>query len=255
MSIDVIAAHQDLLATATADDPIGVETLRRMATVGRYNDWIFQEIAPYAGSRLLEVGCGIGNMSEYFVDRDLLMGLDMLPASVELTRRRHLHHDNVMAQLGDITDPGILQELQSYVFDTVICLNVLEHIRADQTALEHMRMLLIPGGRLLLFVPAGAYMYGTLDTALGHFRRYTLAGLRQQVEMAGLEIERLGYLNLAGIPGWWLNSRVLKRDLLPQGQLAWFNRLAPFFIAGERALRRAWDLPVGQSLLCIARRP
>lgn len=253
MSLDVITAHQDLLATAAADDPIGVETLRRMATVGRYNDWIYQEIAPYAGRRLLEVGCGIGNMSEYFVDRDLLVGLDMLPASVELTRRRHLRHDNIQAQLGDITNPDLLPDLQAYAFDTVICLNVLEHIGDDQTALQHMRAALIPGGRLLLFVPAGGYMYGSLDTALGHYRRYNLPGLRQQVQEAGFSIERLGYLNLAGIPGWWLNSRVLKRELLPQGQLAWFNRLAPLFVAGERALRRAWDLQVGQSLLCIAR--
>lgn len=252
MSLDAIAAHQDLLATAAADDPIGVETLRRMATVGRYNDWIYQEIAPFAGRRLLEVGCGIGNMSEYFVDRDLLVGLDMLPASVELTRRRHLRHNNVVAQLGDITDPGLLPDLRVFGFDTVICLNVLEHIRDDQTALEHMRLALIPGGRLLLFVPAGAYMYGTLDLALGHFRRYNLPDLRRQVEAAGFEIEQLGYLNLAGIPGWWLNSRVLKRDLLPQGQLSWFNRLAPAFVASERALRRLWDAPVGQSLLCIA---
>ncbi|MCW5860533.1 MAG: hypothetical protein KIS63_19725, partial [Caldilineales bacterium] len=131
---------------------------------------------------------------------------------------------------------------------------VLEHIRADQIALAHMRDVLIDGGRLLLFVPAGGYMYGSLDTALGHFRRYDLAGLRRQVLEAGLSIERLGYLNLAGIPGWWLNSRVLKRNLLPQGQLAWFNRLAPFFVASERLLRRLWDAPVGQSLLCIARR-
>lgn len=254
MTIDAIAAHHDLLATAAADDPIGVETLRRMATVGRYNDWIYEEIAPYAGQRLLEVGCGIGNMSEYFVDRELLVGLDMLPASVELTRRRHLRHDNVLAQLGDITDPDLLPDLRACAFDTVLCLNVLEHIRADQIALAHMRDVLIDGGRLLLFVPAGGYMYGSLDTALGHFRRYDLAGLRRQVLEAGLSIERLGYLNLAGIPGWWLNSRVLKRDLLPQGQLAWFNRLAPLFVASERLLRRLWDAPVGQSLLCIARR-
>ncbi len=139
-------------------------------------------------------------------------------------------------------------------FDTVICLNVLEHIGDDRTALRYMYEALQPGGHLALFVPAGAYMFGTLDVALGHHRRYDLPNLRRRVSEAGFAIERLGYLNLAGIPGWWLNSRVLKRDLLPAGQLAWFNRLAPLFIRGERLLRRLWDAPAGQSLICIAQR-
>ena len=254
MSIDILAAHQDLLQAAAASDPVGYETLRRMSTVARYNDWIFDEIAPYAGQRILEVGCGIGNMTEYFVDRQLLVGVDLLPASVELTRRRHQHHPQVQAYGGDITDAAFVASLQSHRFDTVICLNVLEHIGDDRTALAHMYKLLEPGGRLLLFVPAGSYMFGTLDMALGHHRRYELRPLREQVAAAGFTIERLGYLNLAGIPGWWLNSRVLKRDLLPEDQLAWFNRLAPLFIRSEKLLRRVWDAPWGQSLLCIARR-
>lgn len=248
------ALSQDLLDAVDHSDPIGYETLRRMATVERYNDWIFQEIAPYAGQRILEVGCGIGNMTEYFVDKELLLGIDLLPASVELTRRRHLHRANVQADWGDITEPAFVAQLKQHRFDTAICLNVLEHIGDDRTALRHMFEALEPGSKLLLFVPAGAYLFGTLDTALGHFRRYDRAGLRERVLEAGFSIERLGYLNLAGIPGWWLNARLLKRDILPQGQLAWFNRLAPLFIRSERILRRVWDVPIGQSLLCIARR-
>jgi len=254
VSIDPAQSHEELHEAAAASDPIGYETLRRMATVERYNDWIYQEIAPHAGRRLLEVGCGIGNMTDYFVRSDLLVGLDLLPASVELTRRRHLSYDHVEAVLGDITDPALASRLQAYAFDTVICLNVLEHIPDDRTALRHMHNVLRPEGRLLLFVPAGSYMYGTLDAALGHYRRYDQIALGERVTAAGFSIDRLSYLNLAGIPGWWLNSRVLKRNLLPQTQLTLFNRLAPAFIAGERLLRRVWDVPLGQSLLCIAHR-
>ena len=235
-------------------DPIGYETLLRMATVARYNDWIYEELSPHAGNRVLEVGCGIGNMTEYFVDRELLVGIDLLPASVELTRQRHARNVHVIAHLGDITDPDLVAALRGYRFDTVLCLNVLEHIEDDERALRHMRDLLIPGGKLLLFVPAGGYMFGTLDQALGHYRRYEKDMLAERVRVAGFSIVRLGYLNLAGAPGWWLNSRVLKRELLPKRQLHWFNRLAPFFIRVERLLRRFWDVPVGQSLLCIAQR-
>jgi len=250
VSSDLSTFHPDPLDIEHSD-PIGYETLRRMATVARYNDWIYEELAPFSGQRILEVGCGIGNMTEYFVDRELLVGLDLLPASVELTRRRHRGRSNVQARRGDITDPALATELRKMHFDTVLCLNVLEHIAADYTALHNMYRILAPGGRLLLFVPAGAFMYGTLDTALGHHRRYDRRNLKEQVHATGFTIERLGYLNLAGIPGWWLNSRVFNRDLLPKRQLTWFNRLAPLFIRSERALRSIWDVPVGQSLLCV----
>lgn len=253
-SLDPRFLEQGLLQDVVHSDPVGYETLKRMATVERYNDWIFEVLAPFAGQRILEVGCGIGNMTEYFVDRELLVGIDLLPASVELTRRRHVGRENVIAHRGDITDAAFVQTLGGYHFDTVLCLNVLEHIGDDRLALQHMYDVLVPGGRLLLFVPAGAYMFGTLDTALGHYRRYDMEMLGERVGGAGFKIKRLGYLNLAGIPGWWLNSRVLKRQLLPKGQLSWFNRLAPLFIRGEGWLRNRWDIPVGQSLLCIAQK-
>jgi len=233
---------------------IGYETLRRMATVERYNAWIYDELTGSVGQRVLEVGCGIGNMTEYFVDRDLLVGVDLLPASVELTRQRHTARNNVLAHLGDITDSDLLSALKHYHFDTVLCLNVLEHIEDDLLALRHMHEVLVPDGKLLLFVPAGAYMFGTLDTALGHYRRYERTMLVERVTAAGFTIQRLGYLNLAGIPGWWLNSHVLKRQILSTSQLDWFNRLAPLFIRGERLLRKVWDAPYGQSLLCVAQR-
>jgi len=137
----------------------------------------------------------------------------------------------------------------------VLCVNVLEHIREDGVALRHIREVLVPHGRLLLLVPAGKYLYGTLDRALGHYRRYEREELAARVRDAGLRPVQVRYMNLAGIPGWFLNSRVLKRTLLPQGQLRWFDRLAPLFIRSERMLRRWWDLPVGQSLICIAEKP
>ncbi len=234
------------------EDAIGVETLRRMASVRHYNQWIYEELAPFAGQRLLEVGCGIGNMTGYFLDRELLVGIDRLPASVEYTRQRFKDHANVEIFQGDIVDPDILPRLKPYRFDTAICINVLEHIREDGRALRHIWQTLKPDGRLLLLVPAGKYMYGTLDQALGHFRRYERAELGERVREAGFHLIQLRYMNLAGIPGWYLNSRILKRHLLPQSQLRWFDRLAPFFIRTERFLRRGWDIPAGQSLICIA---
>jgi len=225
-----------------------------MASVDRYNRWIFEEIAPYVGQRLLEVGCGIGNMTAYFLDRELIYSIDLLPESIVVVREQFGHHTNLRLRVGDIGDPSLVADLASCRFDTVACLNVLEHIEDDEQALRHMYRLLQPGGHLLLVVPAGRYMFGTLDEALAHYRRYELKPLEALVRDVGFEVVRIGYLNLVGIAGWWLNSRLLKRQLLPKGQLTWFNWLAPVFIRFERLLRAVWDLPWGQSLVCISRR-
>lgn len=236
------------------DDPIGRATLGRMANVDRYNRWIFEEIAPFAGRRMLEVGCGIGNMTDFFLDLEQVVAIDRHSGSVHNVRVKYATRTNVQIYQGDITTRGTVQELMPHRFDTVMCLNVLEHIEQDQTALRHMAELLMPGGHLLLFVPAGQYMYGSLDRALGHYCRYEKRILEDKVRSAGFRIVRSGYLNLAGIPGWWLNSRILRRTILSTGQLRLFNALAPLFIGFERGLRHMWDLPVGQSLVCIGQR-
>jgi SAM-dependent methyltransferase len=233
---------------------IGLETLRRMSAVDKYNLWVAKKMAPYVGQRILEIGAGIGNMTEPFLDRELLVTIDILPEAIDALAERHRAHVQVQPSVGDIVDPTTVSRLKHCLFDTAMCTNVLEHIEQDETALHHMADLLISGGHLVLFVPAGQYMYGTLDVALGHFRRYEARGLRALVERAGLTVERMDYCNLTGIPGWWLNSRVLKRDLLPIGQLKLFNALAPLTLGLEDFVARFLRLPVGQSLLCIARK-
>jgi len=144
-----------------------------------------------------------------------------------------------------------VEQLRDYKFDTTILLNVLEHIPDDARALACIHRLLAPGGRLLLLVPAERYLYGTLDRALGHYRRYQPGPLRELVVGNGFEIESFRYMNLPGILGWFLNGRVLRRELLPRPQLALFNVLAPLFERCEAAI----PPPRGQSLVAICRKP
>ena len=135
-------------------------------------------------------------------------------------------------------------------FDTIICLNVLEHVRDDGRSLAVMRALLRSGGRLLLLVPALPAIYGTLDTALGHHRRYTPRELREKFSTAGLTMRHLEYFNLAGILGWWFTGRVLRRSLIPAASLALYDALVPLF-----RLERLLPWRVGQSLIAIGERP
>ncbi len=231
-------------------EAVGVETLLRMADVTAYNDWVFRRIRPYLGDRLLEVGSGIGNMSGYYADRDLLVCVDLLAESLDLVRAKLGDRPNLVMVQGDVCAESTIARLGGFRFDTAVMLNVLEHIGDDAAALEAIHRVLAPEGRLVLLLPAEHYLYGTLDRALGHFRRYEPDDVRALVPAAGYEIELLEYMNLPGILGWFLNGRVLRRQLLPRPQLAAFNTLAPLF---ER-LEGSVAPPRGQSLLVICRK-
>ena len=108
--------------------------------------------------------------------------------------------------------------------------------------------MLRPGGRLVLLVPALPALYGTLDIALHHFRRYDKAGLAKLVTDSGFDVKEIRFLNRPGVFGWWLNSRVLRRTVLPKGQLSAFKWLMPF-------LKREETNPpsFGMSLLVLGR--
>lgn len=236
---------------ATTIDPVGIETLLRMADVTAYNDWVYRQIAPYLGKRLLEVGSGIGNMTGYYADRDLLVCVDLLAESLAMVREKLGERANLRTIQGDVCAEQTIAQLRAYQFDTTVMLNVLEHIRDDARALAAIKQVLVPGGRLVLLVPALRPLYGSLDQELSHYRRYEALELETLLHGSGYAIERMYYMNMAGILGWFVNSRLLRSKILPRRQLALFNVLAPLF---ER-LEGWFPPPIGQSLIAIARKP
>lgn len=141
--------------------------------------------------------------------------------------------------------------LRPYLFDTIICLNVLEHIQDDFLTLHHFSQLLTSKGSLILLVPAHHWLYGSLDRAISHFRRYSRADIMVKLSQTGFRVQRLFAINLMGIPGWFLNSRILKSTLLPEWQLGIYERFVPAFRVAETLLGKN----VGQSWIAIAEIP
>ena len=227
---------------------IGAETLRRMSALERYNNWILEKIAPWTGNRVLEVGSGIGNISRFFLDCEELCLTDVQEDYLRTLRERFADRANVTVARYNLEESP--EALRGREFDTILALNVLEHIEKDTPALREMASLLAPGGRLILQLPAHTLLYGSLDIHLDHFRRYTAADIRRKFASAGLETERLVRFNMFGALGWLLCSRVLRKKILPQGQLGLFNRLTPLFMAIERVV----PAPFGLSLLAVGRK-
>lgn len=217
--------------------------------IDRYDDWLFDEFRPFVGQRVLEIGCGLGNHFEHLLDRELLVGFDVSEQAVKEVRRRYAGRPNVRAECLDITDRAVLT-LKQYRFDTAISINVLEHIEQDSLALKYAYQLLEGQGTLIVVVPAHHWLYGPMDSAIGHFRRYTKATLASGMRIAGFEILLAKYLNMLGAVGWLVNGRLLRRRVPPRGQLRLLNRLVPFV----RCVERIIPAPFGISLLMIARK-
>jgi SAM-dependent methyltransferase len=227
----------------------GYVTLERMGRLSRYNDWIWQSIAPYVGNRVLEVGAGIGNMTRVLYGRDLIVATDLELPYLHILRNRFSRNPTIRVERLDLNSDDCLA-LKSYAFDTVVCLNVLEHIENDEGALQRLFEILAPGGRLVLFVPADQKLFGTMDTQVGHHRRYSRESLARVMENAGFTAEMMTYRNVFGRFGWWLNGRVLKRTHLPGGQSRLFDWFVPLLKRLEPANPRK-----GLSLIAVATKP
>jgi len=234
--------------TRKAADQVGVATLERMAAAPRYNRWMFDRLRPWVGRRVLEIGAGIGNMSAFLVDRERVVLTDT--ESYYLGRLRERFAARPHVSVAELRLPAASPGLVAERLDTVVCLNVLEHIEDDRASLQAMHRLLQPGGRLVLLVPSLRALYGTLDEALGHFRRYVPAELSEKLRGAGFRLRHLEYFNLAGVPGWWVAGRLLRRRLIPTGALRWYEALVPLF-----RLERLLPWRIGQSLIAIGEVP
>jgi glycosyltransferase involved in cell wall biosynthesis len=250
---DAVSAFWTILRYFRWEAPrgdVGAVTLRRMAGLSAYNAWLHKMFEAHLGSRILEVGSGVGNQTRFFLDRERVVASDIEPHYQMELRAKFGDRPNVRVASFrfPLSGPDRTEALAERP-DTVVCLNVLEHIENDAAAVVDFASVLGPGGRLVLLVPAMPSLYGTLDVNLNHYRRYEADGLRALVSGAGFEVESLRYLNRPGVAGWWLNSRVLKRKILPRQQTRAFRLFLPLLRREERR-----PPSFGMSLLVLARK-
>ena len=219
----------------------------RLRSAGRYNEWIHSLLAPHVGRRILDAGCGIGNVTRLFLDQaELVIGYECRADFCELIQAELGARPNLRIVQGDLAHLDAAT-FAAEALDTVLCVNVLEHIECDVDLLRQFRAMLAPGGRVCLFVPAHPWLYGAHDAADGHFRRYTKGGLGEALGQAGLEVEVLRWVNLPGILAWWLN-KLRRRVAFGDSQCGAFDRAVPV-IARLEAL---FPPPIGLSLLAVA---
>jgi SAM-dependent methyltransferase len=224
-------------------------TLEELERNPRYAAWLFERCRPYLGPRVLDFGAGIGTFTALVADcAEEVVALEPEPRFSERLEARFAHDSRVEVARVEARElePGSL----GAPFDSLLCLNVLEHIDADVDALSRLRAQLRPGGRLLLLVPAHPLLYGTVDAALGHFRRYSKRELRRKLEGARFAVRELRFVNAVGVPAWFAYGRVLRHAHLAGPGMRAVDPVVP-------VARRvdALHLPFGLSLWAVAERP
>jgi len=210
-----------------ATDESGGEILERLNRAPRFAGWMADVIRPYVGNRVLEVGAGTGNMSVHLMPRNLYWATDINPHYLDYLVMLRATRPYMRVAFTNAMEAESFPKEQS--FDTVVCLNVVEHIEDDVAVLRNMWHSLSDGGRAIILVPCGPWLYGSLDNALGHFRRYTQASLVKVCEQAGFRVEQMLKFNRPGVPAWWLNGRILRRRTFALGQIRMLNLLTPIF--------------------------
>ena len=217
------------------EDAWGSQILGRMGRAPRFNAWMADTIRPFCGQRILEIGSGTGNLTRRLIPRDQYVASDINPLYLQTLQGLTADRPYLDVTLTDVTRGETFPRPEGG-FDTVVCLNVVEHVDDDVGALRNIRAVLAPAGRAIVLVPQGPEVFGTLDEVLGHKRRYTVDSLGALAAAAGFRIVELVYFNRVGRPAWWLNGRLLKRRDFGLGQIMMLNLLTPIFRLVDRAL-------------------
>ena len=221
------------------------DELDALAQAHNYYRWLMRRFRPYLGRRVVEVGAGIGTIGQHLLAQpgvEELVLIEPAANNYPLLERRYRGDPRVR------TLNGYLEEQAPLAADSIVAVNVLEHVADDLTFLQAARRSLRHGGRLLVFVPAVQAIYGSLDRVFEHHRRYGRHQLADRLCAAGFRIDQLRYANSIGVVAWFLMGRMLRRTTLGAASVRYYDRaVIPWLSAIEDRV----PPPIGQSLLAI----
>lgn len=228
--------------------------LKVLGQARRYYDWILAILQPWIGRTVLECGAGSGHMTRRLL---ALHGPRVIASEVEASYLPELEvlcrppQSGVVRLDLEALTPDVLDHIRSQEVDTVLMVNVLEHVADDAGCITRLAETLPSGGRILVMLPAHRRLYSQLDHLYGHHRRYSREDVRHLARMAGMRIRLLRSMNLPGAIAWWLLHRVIGRTSLSPVGTRIFDVCVPVVAALERLIQP----PFGQSVVAVLERP
>jgi hypothetical protein len=240
-----------LLKTGPSAYP-GTE-LEAMSGASNYYRWILEIFKPYLGAHVVEVGAGIGSFSQLILSQHVCKTLSLVEPSDSM-------YETLAARAGQL-DTSVTIETYHATFvkaadliksrhapDSIIYVNVLEHIADDQGELESVRQTLSASGRVFIFVPALQWLYGSFDERVGHLRRYSKAELEAKLHHAGFEIIKSAYFDFPGIAPWWFKYRLMRSVTMEPGAVRFYDR---FIVPAVRRIESVITMPIGKNVIVI----
>ncbi|MBN2753626.1 MAG: class I SAM-dependent methyltransferase [Candidatus Goldbacteria bacterium] len=226
------------------------DSLHKISNLQNYNSWIYENIKKGISGRVLEIGCGIGNITDFILkDSRQVCAADIDGNYLKYACKKYKGNKKVKVKKLDIIKPG--NKIKKGGYDTAVMLNVLEHIKDEKKAVVNVKNALVKNGKFVILVPAMQSIYGEMDKALGHHKRYNKAELKKLLEDNGFKIIDIFYLNFAGIIGWYFSGRILKKSHIPDNQAKIFDR---YILPVTKPCERLIKPPAGQSIVAIAQK-
>lgn len=227
-------------------DISGTTTLDVISEANKFNRWMYNTIKPFCKGNVIEIGSGIGNISQYFLDDGFQVRLtDVRTDYCEKLEQKFSGSSNLLGvECIDLTDEFFDDKYSDHFnkYDTVFALNVVEHILDDSLAVMNCKKLLVDGGNLIILVPSYQSLYNLFDIELGHYRRYTTKSLCKVFLKSEINVIHKQYFNLIGIFGWYVSGNILKRKTIPMGQMRLYNTLVPIFRVIDKLILNSMGL-------------
>lgn len=256
LEVLVLASFCTMLAPAHKEFSYPGRDLEVMSWAVNYHRWILRIFMPYLGQNIVEVGAGAGSFSELIIGEHKFKTLSLIEPSEDLyellaTRVRELSTKiKVNLHHASFLEAAPLIKSQNVV-DSVMYINVLEHIAQDERELSAVWEMLSEGGHIFLFVPALRWLYGSRDEQVGHVRRYTKTELEEKLRRAGFRIVRSTYFDFPGIVPWWLKYRFLKSESLEPGAVKFYDQ---FIVPIVRRIESLAPPPIGKNIIVVAQK-
>jgi SAM-dependent methyltransferase len=224
--------------------------LDSLAEAKNYYAWIMRQFEPYVGPNMIEVGAGIGTFSEFILATP---GVEHLTAIEPATNTLpHLQKRFASDSRVDVRSGYLSAHVDSLEGDAIVAVNVMEHVPDDAQFCRDAFASVRSGGHFLVLVPAIPAIFGTLDVAFEHHRRYTRRSLRQVIEGAGWKPARISYMNFPGIAAWFTAGRILRNNSIAARDAKTYDRLV---IPWLSRLESIVEPPIGSNLIAIASKP
>ena len=237
------------------EDPEGLLTLEAIRNAIHFNKWMYEQVSVWMKNDILEVGSGIGNLSEFFIEKGASISLsDIRKSYCNVLEKRFPDHikKNPVRNV-DLVAEDFSSKYADLIgtFDSAFALNVVEHIENDKLALKNLYSLLKSNGNLVILVPAHPALYNKIDKSLHHYKRYTKSGIEKVILDAGFKVTQTKGFNALGIPAWWISGTLFRSTQIRHSEMYLYDKMVPLAQLIDWLLGKS----IGLSLITFAQKP